>query len=69
MNIKPLLGITTRMTNGDRGLKHGPRFGFFFESGITSRISDRSVIARLPEVRENTQNINSVQSRMAVQQK
>ncbi|MEG5016868.1 MULTISPECIES: hypothetical protein [unclassified Microcoleus] len=57
------------MTQDYRGLKHGARFGFFFESGITDRISDRSVIWRLPEVRENTQNINSVRSRMAVWQK
>gem|GEM_PF-2222415 len=57
------------MAQDYRGLKHGPRLGFFFESGITDRISDRSVIARLPEVRENTQNINSVRSRMAVLQK
>ncbi|MEG4304840.1 hypothetical protein QUB16_19350 [Microcoleus sp. D3_18a_C4] len=57
------------MTNGYRGLKHEPRFKLLFESGITNRISERSVIARLPEVRENTQNINSVRLRMAVQQK
>ncbi|MEG4120478.1 hypothetical protein [Microcoleus sp. D2_18a_D3] len=57
------------MTEDYRGLKHGLTVGFFFESGITDRIPDRSVIARLPEVRENTQNINSVRSRMAVLQK
>ncbi|WP_333165028.1 hypothetical protein [Microcoleus sp. Pol12B4] len=57
------------MTEDYRGLKHGLRGGFFCESGITDRISDRSVISRLPEVRENTQNINSVRSRMAVLQK
>ncbi|AFZ05119.1 hypothetical protein Osc7112_0521 [Oscillatoria nigro-viridis PCC 7112] len=57
------------MAQDYRGLKHGLTVGFFFESGITDRISDRWVIARLPEVRENTQNINSVRSRMAVQQK
>ncbi|MEG4419476.1 hypothetical protein QUA70_12820 [Microcoleus sp. LAD1_D5] len=57
------------MTEDYRGLKHGLTVGFFCESGITDRIPDRSVIARLPEVRENTQNINSVRSRMAVLQK
>ncbi|MEG4243033.1 hypothetical protein QUA51_10030 [Microcoleus sp. Pol10_D6] len=56
------------MTNGYRGLKHKPRFKLLFESGITNRM-DRSVIGRLPEVRENTPNINSVRLRMAVQQK
>ncbi|MEG5054809.1 MULTISPECIES: hypothetical protein [unclassified Microcoleus] len=57
------------MTRYYRGLKHGLTVGFLFESGITDRIPDRSVMARLPEVRENTQNINSVRSRMAVLQK
>ncbi|MEG4441740.1 hypothetical protein QUB47_16355 [Microcoleus sp. AT9_B5] len=57
------------MNEDYRGLKHRLTVGFFCESGITDRIPDRSVIARLPEVRENTQNINSVRSRMAVQQK
>ncbi|MEG4106390.1 hypothetical protein [Microcoleus sp. S13_C5] len=57
------------MTEDYQGLKHGLTVGVFFESGITDRISDRSVISRLPEVRENTQNINSVRSRMAVLQK
>ncbi|MEG4229974.1 hypothetical protein QUA35_11655 [Microcoleus sp. N9_B2] len=57
------------MTEDYRGLKHRLTVGFFVKSGITDRISDRSVITRWPEVRENTQNINSVRSRMAVQQK
>ncbi|MEG4026172.1 MULTISPECIES: hypothetical protein [unclassified Microcoleus] len=57
------------MTEDYRGWKDGLTVGFFFESGITERISDLSVIARLPEVRENTENINSVRSRMAAQQK
>ncbi|WP_242720363.1 hypothetical protein [Microcoleus vaginatus] len=57
------------MTQDYRGFKHGLTVGFFRESGITERIADRSVISRLPEVRENTQNINSVRSRMAAWQK
>ncbi|MEG4852449.1 hypothetical protein QUB10_16365 [Microcoleus sp. B5-D4] len=57
------------MTEDYRGLKHGLTVGFFCKSGITDRIPDRSVIASWPEVRENTQNINSVRSRMAVLQK
>ncbi|MEG4627962.1 hypothetical protein Q5691_27215 [Microcoleus sp. w1-18aA5] len=57
------------MTQDYRGLKHRLTVGFFCESGITDRIPDRAVIWRLAEVRENTQNINSVRSRMAVLQK
>ncbi|MEG4573995.1 hypothetical protein QUA56_15055 [Microcoleus sp. N3A4] len=57
------------MTDKYRGLKHGPAVGCFFESGVTDRIQDRSVIAGVPVVGENTQNINSVRSRMAVQPK
>ncbi|MEG4247133.1 hypothetical protein QUB37_05655 [Microcoleus sp. AT3-A2] len=57
------------MTEDYGGFKHRRTVAFFFESGITDRIPDRSVIARLPELRENTQNINSVRSRMAVLQK
>ncbi len=42
------------MTDKYRGLKHPPTVGFFFESGVTDRIEDRSVIAGVPVVSENT---------------
>ena len=46
-----------------RGLKDGATVEFFFLSGVSDRIS---VIAGLEAVGQNTQNINSVRSRMAV---
>ncbi|MEG4322891.1 MULTISPECIES: hypothetical protein [unclassified Microcoleus] len=56
------------MTDDDRGLEHEPAIRFFCEA-VTYRIPDLSVITGLLAVWGNTENINSVRSRMAAPRK